>query len=144
MPNKDQQSSMEKEHDHRFQRTEQWKPVYSWLESLDTIEVIKSNDVLDWLSANPEISDKLHSKHARHHLLHYIKICHAKILKRKGLIVRKIDQRKGSLHCNGPSLSSIPRESELYKAKQSEALLKYEILVGLEKQLIPLFGKHVN
>ncbi|KAL2465326.1 hypothetical protein Adt_41177 [Abeliophyllum distichum] len=140
---------MEKEHDHRFQRTEQWKPVYSWLESLETSEVIKSNDVLDWLSANPEISDQLHSKHARHHLIHYIKICHAKILKRKGLIVRKIDQRMGvkqpgSLHCTGSNLSSISRDSELYKAKQSEALMKYEILVGLEKQLIPLFGKRLN
>ncbi|KAL6541364.1 hypothetical protein OROHE_011072 [Orobanche hederae] len=35
--------------------------------------------------------------------------------------------------------SSMPKDSELYKAKRIEALRKYEILVEFEKQLIPLF-----
>ncbi|CAA0826348.1 Unknown protein, partial [Striga hermonthica] len=74
---------MDRMYDHRFQRTDQWRPVYSWLESLDTDEVIKSNDVIDWLTANPEIRDHLYSRHSRYHLMHYIKKCHIKILKRK-------------------------------------------------------------
>lgn len=58
-------------------------PVYSWLESLDTDELIKSKDVVDWLTANPEIRDDLYARHSRYHLMHYIKKCHVKILKRK-------------------------------------------------------------
>ncbi|KAL2492900.1 hypothetical protein Adt_28528 [Abeliophyllum distichum] len=145
-------------YDHRFQRTDQWMPVYSWLESLETDEVIKSKDVLDWLTANPEIRDQLYSRHSRYHLFHYIKKCHVKILKRKekqGLIVtNKVSTATGdnsvevktpvSTYFTGNNLSSIPKDSDLYKAKQTEALQKYEILVELEKQLIPLFGKREN
>lgn len=67
----------------RFQRTDQWKPVYIWLETLEDTEVVKSNDILDWLNANPDVRDDLYSRHSRYHLMHYIKKCHVKILKRK-------------------------------------------------------------
>lgn len=67
----------------RFQRTDQWLPVYSWLESLDADEVVKSKDIADWLTANPAIREELSSRHSRYHLMHYIKKCHVKILKRK-------------------------------------------------------------
>ncbi|KAJ6764220.1 WD40 REPEAT PROTEIN [Salix koriyanagi] len=43
----------------RFQRTDQWLPVYSWLESLDKDEVVKSRDISDWLAENPEIREQL-------------------------------------------------------------------------------------
>ncbi|KAG6386103.1 hypothetical protein SASPL_154991 [Salvia splendens] len=155
--NVNEPQSMEKVYDHRFQRTDQWKPVYSWLESLDTDELIKSKDVVDWLTANPEIRDDLYARHSRYHLMHYIKKCHVKILKRnekQGLIVAKlppsnVDQNSefktpSSPHFTGNNLSNIPKDSELYKAKRSEALHKYEILIELEKQLIPLFGKQEN
>ncbi|XP_057806421.1 uncharacterized protein LOC131021306 isoform X2 [Salvia miltiorrhiza] len=140
--------SMEKAYDHRFQRTDQWMPVYSWLESLDTDELIKSKDVVDWLTANPEIRDDLYARHSRYHLMHYIKKCHVKILKRKekqGLIIAKlppsnVDQNSEFKAPSSPHFT----DSELYKAKRSEALRKYEILIELEKQLIPLFGKHEN
>ncbi|EYU35855.1 hypothetical protein ABFS82_09G036800 [Erythranthe guttata] len=144
-------------YDHRFQRTDQWKPIYSWLESIDTDEVIKSKDVVDWLTANPEIRDHLYTRHSRYHLMHYIKKCHVKILKRKekqGLIVAKLPPSKsdqnadenfpGSPHFIGNNISSMPKDSELYRAKRSEARRKYEILVEFEKQLIPLFGKRDN
>ncbi|XP_022885215.1 uncharacterized protein LOC111401625 isoform X1 [Olea europaea var. sylvestris] len=130
-------------YDHRFQRTDQWMPVYSWLESLETDEVIKSKDVLDWLTANPEIRDQLYSRHSRYHLFHYIKKCHVKILKRKekqGLIVTKLSPATDdnnmeaktpvSTYITGNNLSSIPKDSDLYKAKQAEALQKFEIRVG--------------
>ncbi|XP_075516485.1 uncharacterized protein LOC142551238 [Primulina tabacum] len=147
--------TMEKLYDHRFQRTDQWMPVYSWLELLDTDEVIKSADVSDWLNANPEIRDHLYARHSRYHLMHYIKKCHVKILKRKekqGLIVAKLPpptrvhqtvqvKATESPHSTGNDPSTIPKGSEMYRAKHSEASRKYEILVELEKQLIPLFGK---
>lgn len=67
----------------RFQRTDQWIPVYSWLESLDQDDVVKSKDISDWLAANPQVKEQLCSRHSRYHLMHYIKKCHLKILKRK-------------------------------------------------------------
>lgn len=67
----------------RFQRTDQWIPVYSWLESLDQDEVVKSKDISDWLNDNPVVKDQLCSRHSRYHLMHYIKKCHLKILKRR-------------------------------------------------------------
>ncbi|CAI9774020.1 unnamed protein product [Fraxinus pennsylvanica] len=36
-------------------------PIYSWPESLQTDEVIKSKDILDFLTSNPEIKDQLFS-----------------------------------------------------------------------------------
>ncbi|KAL9260585.1 hypothetical protein AKJ16_DCAP10743 [Drosera capensis] len=138
----------------RFQRSDQWLPVYSWLESLDTDDVISSKDVADWLSSNPDISEKLGSKHTRYHLMHYIKKCHIKILKKQGKF-------KGELQThidtparfqkvefgNTPSpLQAIcynndPKDGDLYQAKRNEALLKYEILVELEKQLSAMVPK---
>lgn len=67
----------------RFQRTDQWRPVYSWLESLDRDEVVKSKDISDWLNENPKVQEQLCSRHSRYHLMHYIKKCHMKILKRR-------------------------------------------------------------
>ncbi|OIW17258.1 hypothetical protein TanjilG_22370 [Lupinus angustifolius] len=67
----------------RFQRTDQWIPVYSWLEALDKDKVVKSNEIVDWLTENPKVQEQLSSKHSRHHLIHYIKKCHSKILKRR-------------------------------------------------------------
>lgn len=67
----------------RFQRTDQWRPVYIWLESLDKDEVVKSKDISDWLTENPDIQEQLCSRHSRYHLMHYIKKCHMKILKRR-------------------------------------------------------------
>ncbi|KAF4361620.1 hypothetical protein F8388_007636 [Cannabis sativa] len=142
----------------RFQRTDQWRPVYSWLESLDKDEVVKSKDIIDWLTENPEVQEQLCSRHSRSHLMHYIKKCHMKILKRK-------DKRKGSQQTDKPAsqkglqqsekpvslkvnkdvvmkqptrpvvhLSNnaidLPKDSDAYLAKQKEALQKYEIGVG--------------
>lgn len=67
----------------RFQRTDQWIPVYSWLETLDKDEVVKSKEISDWLTENPKIQEQLCSRHSRYHLMHYIKKCHLKILKRR-------------------------------------------------------------
>ena len=71
------------EYPFRFQRTDRWLPVYTWLESLNADEVVKSKDISDWLSDNPKICEQLCSRHSRYHLTHYIKKCHSKILKRQ-------------------------------------------------------------
>ncbi|GAB2269691.1 hypothetical protein Dimus_004613 [Dionaea muscipula] len=140
----------------RFQRTDQWLPVYSWLESLDTDEVIKSKDIADWLSANPDISEQLCSRHSRYHLMHYIKKCHVKILKRKDKFKGDLRHHAGSetpinfdkfqlprlpLPTSSIYFNNLPKQDDLYQAKRNEALLKYEILVELEKQLSTIVPK---
>lgn len=145
--------------DHRFQRTDQWRPVYSWLESLATDEPVKSKDILDWLTENPEIREQLYARHSRYHLMHYIKKCHMKILKRKekkmgvqvphkvhsGNVQTSVETKAIVPAQNkANNLSSLPPDSDLYKTKQKEALQKYEILVDLEKQLLNLISKCDN
>ncbi|CAI0446465.1 unnamed protein product [Linum tenue] len=143
---------------YRFQRTDRWLPVYSWLETLDSDEVVKSKEIYDWLDSNPDIKEDLFSRHSRYHLMHYIKKCHFKILKKR-------DKKKESQQADKPispnahnsivefkeppappatiskQLISIPKDSDLYAAKRNEAVQKYEILLELEKKLTPHFSK---
>ncbi|KAH7855378.1 hypothetical protein Vadar_024175 [Vaccinium darrowii] len=141
----------------RFQRTDQWMPVYSWLESLDTDELIKSEDIIDWLSANPEIKEQLYSRHSRYHLMHYIKKCHIKMLKRKEkkkglqptikanyMKAHKTATTKLPVPLPRTTLNNLPKDSELYAAKRSEAFRKYELLVELEKQLSTILPNREN
>ncbi|XP_021636046.2 uncharacterized protein LOC110632213 isoform X2 [Hevea brasiliensis] len=96
----------------RFQRTDQWLPVYSWLESLDNDEVVKSKDISDWLTENPEVKEQLCSRHTRYHLMHYIKKCHLKILKRR--------ERKKGLQKTEKSTS--PKVQKIVDAKAPSSL----------------------
>ncbi|OWM90592.1 hypothetical protein CDL15_Pgr014895 [Punica granatum] len=142
----------QKEYPYRFQRTDQWLPVYSWLESLETDDVVKSNEIADWLTNNPEIRDQLSAKHSKYHLTHYIKKCHMKILKRKEK--KKVVEHPAEVPLvnAGRSLpskhlvpipynpvSNIPKDSELYVAKRNEAVRN---LVAFEKQLLTLFPRN--
>lgn len=141
------------QHPARFQRTDQWLPVYSWLESLDHDELVKSKDINDWLDANPEVKEELFSRHSRYHLTHYIKKCHLKILKRKekkglaqlskatALEVHKDFVEKQQTVLSVDPLSNIPKDSDLFRAKQKEAQRRFEILVELEKRLAPHFSR---
>ncbi|KAL6996964.1 hypothetical protein U1Q18_007087 [Sarracenia purpurea var. burkii] len=144
-------------HHARFQRTDQWMPVYSWLESLDTEEVIKSKDIIDWLSENPEVKEQLYLRHSRYHLMHYIKKCHVKILKRKekkkalqptnklnSVRVPKTGTTKIPVPLPCSTLNNLPKDSGMYLAKRNEAFGKYKILVELEKQLSAFFPKREN
>ncbi|KAE8658324.1 serine/threonine-protein kinase RIO1-like isoform X1 [Hibiscus syriacus] len=138
----------------RFQRTDQWIPVYSWLESLDTDEPVKSKDISDWLNNNQQVKDHLCSRHSRYHLMHYIKKCHLKILKRREkkvvsqplnkesvLKVRKDVMAKKPAPVPSNPLNNLPKDSDLYIAKRNEARRKYEILLELEKKLAPVFSR---
>ncbi|CAH2070759.1 unnamed protein product [Thlaspi arvense] len=141
------------QHPARFQRTDQWLPVYSWLESLDNGELVKSKDISEWLDANPDVKEELSSRHSRYHLTHYVKKCHLKILKRKekkGLIrlsratAMEVHKEFGEKHTSTLSadpMSNIPKDSDLYRTKQKEAKRRFEILVELEKKLAPHFSR---
>lgn len=139
----------------RFQRTDRWLPVYTWLESLNADEVVKSKDITDWLSANPKICEQLCSRHSRYHLTHYIKKCHAKILKRQDKLkieepkaaegtaekVRNADLSTPTASMPSYQMVNVPRDSDLFQAKRKEALRKYGILVELEKQFASVIQK---
>ncbi|KAF7838171.1 uncharacterized protein G2W53_006653 [Senna tora] len=124
----------------RFQRTDQWIPVYSWLETLDKDEVVKSKEISDWLTENPKVQEQLCSRHSRYHLMHYIKKCHLKILKRRekkkvleqpdkdtSLKVQKDVPMKHPAPLPCSSLNKIPKDSDLYVTKRNEAHRKYEM-----------------
>ncbi|XP_076929347.1 uncharacterized protein LOC143593674 [Bidens hawaiensis] len=136
----------------RFQRSDQWMPVYKWLETLETDEAIKSKDVLDWLAENPEIKKDLSSRHSRYHLVHYIKKCHMKILKKrekkKGLHTsikisssraHKTEEKKSQAMLPSSSVTKLPKDSPIYMVKRNEAFQKYQILTEMEKQLSAMF-----
>lgn len=69
---------------YRFQRTDLWKPVYQWLESLDMDSLVATQQISDWLTSNPKIMDRLVEKHSKYHLIHYTQRMHLKMLKKKG------------------------------------------------------------
>nr|XP_043636936.1 uncharacterized protein LOC122607928 [Erigeron canadensis] len=136
----------------QFQRSDQWKPIYTWLETLKTDEVIKSKEIIDWLTENPEVRDDLSSRHSRYHLMHYIKKCHMKILKRKekkkGLhttlkisspIAQKTEEKRSLVVIPRTRVAKLPKDSPIYLVKRNEAVRKFEILVEMEKQLATLF-----
>ncbi|KAL9680873.1 hypothetical protein QQ045_012653 [Rhodiola kirilowii] len=138
----------------KFQRTDQWQPVYSWLESLNKEEVVRSEDIAEWLEKNPAIKEDLSSKHSRYHLMHYIKKCHFKILKRRGLkkglsgtdkpASEKIRKRKDIttrelVHFSPVPSTKVPGNDDLLLAKRNEAIQKFEILVEFEKRLMAKF-----
>ncbi|KAJ8634204.1 hypothetical protein MRB53_027540 [Persea americana] len=77
-----------------FQRTEQWIPVYSWLESLDANEVVKSKAINEWLSQNPKVKEQLFATHSSYQLMHYIRKCHARILRKRGKLQKAIPATK--------------------------------------------------
>ncbi|RRT52564.1 hypothetical protein B296_00039346 [Ensete ventricosum] len=69
---------------YRFQRTDLWKPVYRWLESLDKDVLVNAKEISEWLAANPDVTERLFSKHSRYHMMHYIQRMHLKLLKKRG------------------------------------------------------------
>jgi hypothetical protein len=69
---------------YRFQRTDIWKPVYQWLESLEMDSLVETKQILDWLTSNPKIMDRLVEKHSKYHLIHYTQRMHLKLLKKRG------------------------------------------------------------
>jgi glutamine synthetase adenylyltransferase len=69
---------------YRFQRTDLWKPVYQWLETLEMETLVESKQISDWLAANPQVMNRLVEKHSKYHLIHYSQRMHLKLLKKRG------------------------------------------------------------
>jgi hypothetical protein len=69
---------------YRFQRTDLWKPVYQWLETLEMDSLVETKQISDWLTSNPKIMDRLVEKHSKYHLIHYTQRMHLKLLKKRG------------------------------------------------------------
>lgn len=83
----------------RFRRSDKWKPVYAWLESLNLGSVVGAKVIDAWLENNPALREELLGKHTRHHLFHYIQKCHTNIIKKKKKEVlngpmRRTDEKK--------------------------------------------------
>ncbi|PIA40206.1 hypothetical protein AQUCO_02500124v1 [Aquilegia coerulea] len=156
-------------HPARFQRTDQWIPVYAWLEALDKNEVVKSKEITDWLSENPSVKEKLYARHSRYHLMHYIQKCHMKILKRQGKLQKAAGSMSGDRlvpqaakppaakvptrdHNNGvltvvvpnsgtPSTNLLKNNDASTIAKRDDAFSRYQLFTELENQLSTLLSK---
>ncbi|KAB2633155.1 hypothetical protein D8674_029402 [Pyrus ussuriensis x Pyrus communis] len=125
----------------RFKRTDQWRPFIF--------------DIADWLTENPDIQAELCSRHSKYHLMHYIKKCHMKILKRREK-KKVLDTSSGYRAARHTSRSKVHKDVQMKQeapvpsplsvcnAFVNEAIQKYEILVELEKLLAPLFLTRVD
>lgn len=69
---------------YQFQRSDMWKPVYAWLETLDTSEIVKKSEIVRWLSENPAAKSALQSRNSRYNFMHYIQKLHKKLLRKHG------------------------------------------------------------
>ncbi|XP_051203014.1 uncharacterized protein [Lolium perenne] len=75
---------------YRFQRTDLWKPVYQWLETLEMETLVESKQISDWLAANPQVMNRLVEKHSKYHLIHYSQRMHLKLLKKRGKLPKTL------------------------------------------------------
>ncbi|XP_037468228.1 uncharacterized protein LOC119340420 [Triticum dicoccoides] len=75
---------------YRFQRTDLWKPVYQWLETLEMDSLVTSKQISDWLASNPQVMDRLVEKHSKYHLIHYSQRMHLKLLKKRGKLPKTL------------------------------------------------------
>ncbi|XP_042497776.1 uncharacterized protein LOC122076519 [Macadamia integrifolia] len=144
----------------RFQRTDQWIPVYSWLESLEKKEVVKSKEIDEWLSKNPKVKEQLYARHSRYHLMHYVQKCHLKMLRRRekqGIqFSAPTSQAKVQVQNNVVTTAAVPLlcssssnqliDKDKCLARRNEAFRKYELLTELESHLSSILSKqkHVN
>ncbi|KAL5725507.1 non-specific serine/threonine protein kinase [Ranunculus cassubicifolius] len=153
------QGKASRSHPARFQRTDQWIPVYAWLESLDKNEVVKSKDITDWLSENPDVKEKLYSRHSRYHLMHYVQKCHMKILKRQGKlpkVIKPISARSPTKFVNkevptvaavavtpylGTHSGNMVKNKDVSLIKRNDDFSRYQLFTELENQLRSLLSK---
>ncbi|URD76699.1 WD domain, G-beta repeat [Musa troglodytarum] len=147
--------SNEAEFPYRFQRTDLWKPVYRWLESLDKDVLVNAKEISEWLAANPEVTERLFSKHSRYHMMHYIQRMHLKLLKKRGKLPKGLQlsaARASVKSVNGGVTTreitlprklpnSTTRENGTVLHKNKEAFLRYELLTDLQNQLTSVLLK---
>ncbi|PVH37259.1 hypothetical protein PAHAL_6G277000 [Panicum hallii] len=96
---------------YRFQRTDLWKPVYQWLESLDMDSLVATQQISDWLTSNPKIMDRLVEKHSKYHLIHYTQRMHLKMLKKKGKLPKTLQLSAARATVQPSAAPVAPEES---------------------------------
>nr|XP_010927730.1 uncharacterized protein LOC105049689 isoform X2 [Elaeis guineensis] len=150
------ETSGQVEFPYRFQRTDLWKPVYRWLESLDKDVLVSGKEISEWLSANPLVMERLFSKHSQYHMMHYIQRMHLKLLKKRGKLPKSlqlsaarasvkalnvgITTREAPLPCKFSG--SVLRDNKVLLSKKKEAFLRYELLTDLQSQLTSVLLRH--
>uniref|UniRef100_A0A0E0IEZ9 Uncharacterized protein n=1 Tax=Oryza nivara TaxID=4536 RepID=A0A0E0IEZ9_ORYNI len=156
---------------YRFQRTDLWKPVYKWLESLELESLVTSKEISEWLTSNPQIMDRLVEKHSKYHLIHYTQRMHLKLLKKRGKIPKSLQLSAARATVPASASPVIPQEStptvrkslppvtgvsasrfvggdapirdkKMSLSKKKEAFLKYELLTDLQNQLTSVLLKN--
>ncbi|XP_047075274.1 uncharacterized protein LOC124685038 [Lolium rigidum] len=95
---------------YRFQRTDLWKPVYQWLETLEMETLVESKQISDWLAANPQVMNRLVEKHSKYHLIHYSQRMHLKLLKKRGKLPKTLQLSAARATFQR---SSVPAESAM-------------------------------
>ncbi|CAD6264864.1 unnamed protein product [Miscanthus lutarioriparius] len=110
---------------YRFQRTDLWKPVYQWLESLELDSLVATQQISDWLTSNPKIMDRLVEKHSKYHLIHYTQRMHLKMLKKKGKLPK-------TLQLSAARATVLPIAA---------AVTPEENIVPLQKTIPPVTGR---
>ncbi|KAG1363489.1 hypothetical protein COCNU_11G003160 [Cocos nucifera] len=132
---------------YRFQRTDLWKPVYRWLESLDKDVLVSGKEISEWLSANPLVMERLFSKHSQYHMMHYIQRMHLKLLKKRGKLPKSNMPTLLLLLCSvnaflGKFSGGVLRDNKTLLSKKKEAFLRYELLTDLQSQLTSVLLRH--
>ncbi|KAF3775637.1 Dynein assembly factor with WDR repeat domains 1 [Nymphaea thermarum] len=140
---------------YQFQRSDMWKPVYAWLETLNTTDIVKKSEIVRWLSENPAVKNALQSRNSRYNFMHYIQKLHKKLLRKRGRLKEGRRPRGRPPVCTPvkavksetPSYAvvvpgSLPttemREPSFGKEK---AFLRYQLLSELQSRLISLLSK---
>ncbi|XLT35550.1 hypothetical protein HN873_066842 [Arachis hypogaea] len=100
----------------RLQCMDQWLPVYSWLETLDKDDVVKSKDIFEWLIENPKILKRKKKKKGIE-----------KLEKDTLLMVHKDVAMKHASPVPSSSINNLSKDSDLYMAKRNETYQKYDI-----------------
>ncbi|TVU04930.1 hypothetical protein EJB05_48074, partial [Eragrostis curvula] len=96
---------------YRFQRTDLWKPVYQWLETLEMDSLVETKEISDWLTSNPKIMDRLVEKHSKYHLIHYTQRMHLKLLKKRGKLPKTLQLSAARATVKPSAAPVTPEES---------------------------------
>ncbi|XP_062191057.1 uncharacterized protein LOC133894889 [Phragmites australis] len=102
---------------YRFQRTDLWKPVYQWLESLEMDSLVETKQISDWLTSNPKIMDRLVEKHSKYHLIHYTQRMHLKLLKKRGKLPKTLQLSAARATVRPSAAPVTPEESTVTSRK---------------------------
>ncbi|CAN6464777.1 unnamed protein product [Victoria cruziana] len=140
---------------YQFQRSDMWKPVYAWLETLDTSEIVKKSEIVRWLSENPAAKSALQSRNSRYNFMHYIQKLHKKLLRKHGRF-KEVRRPRGRPPVRTP-VKALKSETPSYplvipgrlpttemwepSSGKEKAFLRYQLLSDLQSRLLSLISR---